>query len=97
MAGGGLLDNRLDIRAHHLAEAIVHRKALLVEMLRPLGTRPPFTEQRTTEEATEWWLKHRYDETGKAILGTYTPAQIAELDAFLAGVTSQRSQQALLP
>jgi hypothetical protein len=73
----------LEHRAHLLADALLARKKLLVEMLAPKGKRPLFTEQLSKPEALRWWQKHRYDALGKQVLDRMQPGDVMELDQAL--------------
>ena len=84
----------IDRRADLLAEAILHQVEVRAAMLNPVGGKPPFTDQVTTDEAFAFWSKYRYEPQGKAAISRMTPLQIAELDAWLTQEVNARQQAA---
>lgn len=91
-----LIEHRIDRRARLLAEAARHQIDVYKEMLRPVGGLPVGTDQITTDEAYEFWGKHRFDSIGRHILTDYTPAKIAELDAWLTQEQNRRANAGLV-
>ena len=80
----GISQHRLDRRRDILSEKIKHLLEVTTEMLRPEGTRPPLTDQKTSGEALVFWRKHRFDAIGAEVLANRPAADVAELDAWLA-------------
>ena len=80
----------LDRRQAMLTEAILHQKKVLTAVLKPVGGKPPFTEQITTDEAFTFWSKNRYRPLGQAAVSRMTPLQVAELDAWRAREVNER-------
>jgi len=77
-------EHRLDHRATLLAEKISHRIGMLRLVFNPPGGRQPFVRQHTTQESLAFWRKHRYSPIGQQVLARLSPAQIMELDSWLA-------------
>lgn len=77
-----------------LGAAVKARVQTLANGITPKGSRPPFTRRMTPAETLEWWMAHRYDGTGMALVGRMTPLQVAELDAWLTQAMNHPSQQA---
>lgn len=92
------VEHIIDRRTRLLAEAILHEVDVRAAILSPVGGRPPFTDQITTEESFRFWSKQRYEPAGKAAVGRMTPTQVAELDAWLAQeVNARQNPRPLLP
>jgi hypothetical protein len=66
-----------------LADRLKGRVDLMANMMRPDG-RPIFHERLSTEKAMQFWQAHRYDEMGQAVMSTWKPDQILQLDLKLA-------------
>jgi len=76
-----------------LASAVKNRVSALQYGITPKGSRPPFTRKMTPAETLKWWLQHRYDQLGLAIVQTWTPVQVAQLDAWLAQAVNHPAVQ----
>lgn len=74
-----------------LAHAIEDRVKAIQYGVTPKGANPPFTRKQSASETLQWWIQHRYDELGMSVVATMTPMQVAQLDAWLAQETAQRS------
>lgn len=59
----------------------------------PKGQRPPFTRRYSSAEALQWWMAHRYDPQGMALVTKMTPIQVAQLDAWLTQASNHPSIQ----
>jgi hypothetical protein len=79
--------NVFERRANMLSDAMQHRVNTMAAAIRPKGARPPFTRRMTAQEALDWWLAHRYDPHGLALVAAMQPPQVAALDAWLAQAT----------
>ena len=72
----------LERRATALADAFTKRVDLMASMMRPDNT-PVFHTKLSDAKALDFWQKHRYDSLGQAVLSTWSPAQIMNLDTKL--------------
>ncbi len=80
-----------------LGDAIKQRVHTLATSMTPEGGRPPFTRRMTAAEALHWWLQHRYDQLGMALVQQMQPQQVAALDAWLAQAMNVQPQPQAMP
>lgn len=74
-----------------LATAAKKRMDALAYGITPKGSRPPFTRRYSPAETLTWWLQHRYDPLGMALVQNMTPMQVAQLDAWLTQASAHPS------
>ncbi len=77
-----------------LSGAIKNRTEAIAYGITPKGSVPPFTEKKSDKETLQWWMQHRYDQIGLALVSRMTPAQVAELDAWLTQAMNHPAVQA---
>jgi hypothetical protein len=72
----------LERRAAMLGERFAKRVDLMANLMRPDG-RALFSQRLPEQQALTFWRKHRNDELGQAVLSTWSPVQVLELDQRL--------------
>lgn len=82
-------EHRLANRANMLAGRIAERKSLIREMVAPTGP-AVFSQRLNQADALAFWEKNRNTDIGAAILSTWKPDQILELDTRLSTLAEQR-------
>lgn len=72
--------NRLEIRAQKLANAVNNRVQIVSDSLKPPGQRPAFTQLLSRSDALDWWLKNWSNpQTGGKVLANMDPMSRLEL------------------
>lgn len=72
----------LERRSAMLADALGKRVDLMATMMRP-DNRPIFHQRLSEPDAVRFWRQHRFDDLGKAVMSSWTPDQILNLDTRL--------------
>ncbi len=85
-----IIDRRIEL----LAEAITREVNVIASFYAPPGGQQAMHEQVTSDQAYEFWSKHRYDEIGKQAISQMQPADVASIDRFLAEELNRRNPPA---
>lgn len=72
----------MERRTDLIAQGLKDRVSMLADMMLPNGRRV-YTTQLNDQKALEFWQKHRFDDMGKAVLATWSPSQVLQLDTRL--------------
>lgn len=89
-------EHPLERRARILAEKLKQTVRTTSDEINPPGNRPPLHNQLSAKAALAWWTEHRYDKLGQDWLQKVgaTPAQVAQLDAWLYHATQAANPEA---
>lgn len=80
-------ESLLEKRARLLADRAKQQAVTGGKQLGTTDKRPPFHDMLSPREALTFWTKHRYDPIGQSVLSTWSPIDVARLDAWLGSAT----------